>query len=149
MLYKNAHKISAHTVPRRSEDPKIRRCKTRAMSTQRYSTVFFRISVQVSLQRFSPECSPMGLLLIVMMMIMIQNGRRIQMCCSMSSLLFRGDVGPRKAAPMDVWVLIHPGFKQVLQFLNIYQFPKSNIEFTVSVIMIFLCFETSYRSFQS
>ena len=27
---------------------------------------------------------------------------------------FRGDVGPRKAAPMDVWVLIHPGFKQVL-----------------------------------
>ena len=29
-------------------------------------------------------------------------------------LNFRGDVGPRKAAPMDVWVLIHPGFKQVL-----------------------------------
>ena len=28
-------------------------------------------------------------------------------------MLFRGDVGPRKAAPMDIWVLIHPGFKQV------------------------------------
>ena len=28
-------------------------------------------------------------------------------------MLLRGDVGPRKAAPMDIWVLIHPGFKQV------------------------------------
>jgi len=28
-------------------------------------------------------------------------------------LSYRGDVGPRKAAPMDVWVLLHPGFKQL------------------------------------
>jgi len=28
-------------------------------------------------------------------------------------LSYGGDVGPRKAAPMDVWVLIHPGFKQL------------------------------------
>lgn len=28
-------------------------------------------------------------------------------------LSYGGDSGPRKAAPMDVWVLLHPGFKQL------------------------------------
>ena len=28
-------------------------------------------------------------------------------------LSYGGDSGPRKAAPMDVWVLLHSGFKQL------------------------------------
>ena len=67
--------------------------------------------------------------------------------CSISPLLIRGDVGPRKAAPMDVWVLIHPGFKQVLQTLQIPhswilfaldQFIRSKVNIDIIVISPFL-----------